>query len=128
MLCLEITTPVFEVTALASDALQNCDIVLSTAYTVVDGVKDTMSNLRTEEQFGKLFKSATEKAEAAGISIPKEPRGQQRQRRDPAKYRKSTGAAAERHSFQSVEDYYRVKVYYYFLDVLSQELQRRLGE
>ncbi|KAJ4939591.1 hypothetical protein JOQ06_029035 [Pogonophryne albipinna] len=64
-LCLEIATPVFEVTALASDALQNCDIDLSTAYTVVDGVMDSLSNLRTEEQFGKLFKSATEKAEAS---------------------------------------------------------------
>lgn len=122
LLCLEIATPVFEVTALASDALQNCEIDLSTAYTVVDGVKDTMSNLRTEEQFGKLFKSATEKAEAAGISIPKEPPGQQK-----AKYSQSTGAATESHSFQSVEEYYRVKVYYSFLDVLSQELQRRFG-
>ncbi|KAJ4920670.1 hypothetical protein JOQ06_005141 [Pogonophryne albipinna] len=73
-LCLEIAiTPVFEVTALASDALQNCDIDLSTAYSFVDGVMDTLSNLRTEEQFGKQFKSATEKAEAAGISIPTVP-------------------------------------------------------
>ncbi|KAI4800675.1 hypothetical protein KUCAC02_009518, partial [Chaenocephalus aceratus] len=38
-LCLEIAiTPVFEVTALASDALQNYDIDLSTAYSFVDGV------------------------------------------------------------------------------------------
>ncbi|KAK1880352.1 Zinc finger MYM-type protein 1 [Dissostichus eleginoides] len=124
-LCLEIATPVFEVTALASDALQNCDIDLSTAYTVVDGVMDTLSNLRTEEQFGKLFKSATEKAEAAGISIPAVPPAQQRQRRVPAKYRQSTNAATESHSFQSVEDYYRGKVYYSFVDVLSQELKRR---
>ncbi|KAI4831067.1 hypothetical protein KUCAC02_002668, partial [Chaenocephalus aceratus] len=77
----KIATPVFEVTALASDALQNCNIDLYTAYAVVDGVMDTLSNLRTEEQFGKLFKSATEKAEAAGISIPTVPPGQQRQRR-----------------------------------------------
>ncbi|KAI4831068.1 hypothetical protein KUCAC02_002669 [Chaenocephalus aceratus] len=114
-----------EVTALASDALQNCNIDLSTAYAVVDGVMDTLSNLRTEEQFGKLFKSATEKAEAAGISIPTVPPGQQRQRRVPAKYRQSTNAATDSHSFQSVEDYYRGKVYYSFIDVLSQELKRR---
>ncbi|KAJ4944109.1 hypothetical protein JOQ06_012654 [Pogonophryne albipinna] len=124
-LCFEIDTPVFEITALASDALQNYDIDLSTAYTVVDGVMDTLSNLRTEEQFGKLFKSATEKAEAAGISIPTVPPGQQRQRRVPAKYWQSTNVATESHSFQSVEDYYRGKVYYSFVDVLSQELKRR---
>lgn len=124
-LCLEIATPVFEVTALASDALQNCNIDLSTACTVVDGLMDTLSNLRTEEQFGKLFKSATEKAEAAGISIPTVPPGQQRQRRVTAKYRQSTNVATESHSFQSVEDYYRGKVYYSFIDVLSQELKRR---
>lgn len=45
----------------------------------------------------------------------------------PAKYSQSTGAATESHTFQSVEDYYRVKVYYSFFDVLSQELQRRFG-
>ncbi|KAJ3609502.1 hypothetical protein NHX12_024023 [Muraenolepis orangiensis] len=71
----------------------NCDFDLSTAYTVVDGVIDTLSNLRTEEQFGKLFKSATEKVEAGGISIPTVPPGQQRQRKVPAKYRQSTNAA-----------------------------------
>ncbi|KAJ4947852.1 hypothetical protein JOQ06_009883 [Pogonophryne albipinna] len=103
----------------------NCNIDLSTAYAVVDGVMDTLSNLRTEEQFGKLFKSATEKAEAAGISIPTVSPGQQRQRRVPAKYWQSTNAATESHSFQSVEDYYRGKVYYSFIDVLSQELKRR---
>ncbi len=47
LLCFEIATPVFEVTARASDALQNSDIDLSTSYTVVDGVMETMSNLRT---------------------------------------------------------------------------------
>ncbi|KAF3856755.1 hypothetical protein F7725_017478 [Dissostichus mawsoni] len=72
-LCLEIATPVFEVTALASDALQNCDIDLSTAYTYVDGVMDTLSNLRTEEQFGKLFKSATEKQKPLGSASPQSP-------------------------------------------------------
>lgn len=70
LLCLAIATPVFNVTALASDALQNQDIDLSMAYSVVWGVMDTLSNLRTEEQFSKLFKNATEKAEASGIGIP----------------------------------------------------------
>lgn len=44
---------------------------VSTAYTVVDEVMETLSNLRTEKQFGKLFKSATEKA----VSIPTVPPG-----------------------------------------------------
>lgn len=38
MLCLEIATPVCEVTTLASDVLHNQGIDLSTAYTVVGGV------------------------------------------------------------------------------------------
>ncbi|XP_061909659.1 zinc finger MYM-type protein 1-like isoform X1 [Entelurus aequoreus] len=125
LLCLAIATPVFDVTALASDALQNQSIDLSTAYSVVGGVTDTLSNLRTEEQFSKLFKNATEKAEASEISIPTVPPGQKRQRKVPAKYKHSSTAATESHSFKSVEEYYRVKMYYPFLDVLSQELHRR---
>lgn len=86
---------------------------------------DTLSNLRTEEQLSKLFKNATEKAEAAGISIPTVPPGQQRQRKVSAKYKHSSTAVTESHSFKSVEEDYRVKVYHPFLDVLSQELHRR---
>ncbi|KAK0134978.1 Zinc finger MYM-type protein 1 [Merluccius polli] len=125
LLCLVIATPVFDVTALASDALQNHSIDQSMAYSVVGGVMDTLSNLRTEEQFSKLFKNATEKAEVSGISIPTVPLGQKRQSKVPAKYKHSSTAATESHSFKSVEEYYRVKMYYPFLDVLSQELHRR---
>ncbi|KAI4790498.1 hypothetical protein KUCAC02_034590 [Chaenocephalus aceratus] len=78
-------------------------------HSVVDGVMDTLSNLRTEEQFGKLFKSATEKPEAAGISIPPVPQDSKGR----GGCLQSTNAATERHSFQSVEDYYRGKVYYF---------------
>jgi len=124
-LCLEIATPVFQVTAHASDALQNQGIDLSTAYHVVAGVVDTLTNLRTEKLFAELYKSATEKAEAAGISIPIVPPGQQRQRKGPARYKQSSTAATESHAFTTVEDYYRVKLFYPFLDVLSQELHRR---
>ncbi|MEQ2179818.1 hypothetical protein GOODEAATRI_029057 [Goodea atripinnis] len=41
ILCLEITTPVFKVTALASDSLQEEGLDYSTAYKMIDGVPYT---------------------------------------------------------------------------------------
>ncbi|KAL1277452.1 hypothetical protein QQF64_024125 [Cirrhinus molitorella] len=49
LVCLEITA-VFQVTGDASDALQQKDLDLFTAYTVTDGVLDTVKNLRSEEE------------------------------------------------------------------------------
>lgn len=85
---------------------------------------DTVSSYRTEEQFPQLFKNASENAEASGISIPTIPPGQNRQRKVPAKYAHSS-TATESHCFKTVEEYFRVKVFYPFLDILSQELHRR---
>ena len=48
-----------------------------------------------EERFSKLLKNATEKAEAAGISILTVPHGQQRQRKVPAKYKHGSESTTE---------------------------------
>ncbi|CAL8265811.1 unnamed protein product [Merluccius merluccius] len=57
LLCLEITTPVFQITALASDALQQKDL-------------DTLKTNRSEEEFKTIFEIASEKAESLDIPIP----------------------------------------------------------
>lgn len=53
ILCLEIATPVFEVTAVASDSLQEERLDHSTAYKVIDGVLHTLQTMRSEEKFGE---------------------------------------------------------------------------
>lgn len=125
LVCLEITTPVFQVTGVASDALQQKDLDLSTAYTVTDGVLDTVKNLRSEEEFKTIFQQAIEKAEDAGIDIPTVPPGQERKRKVPARYLHSTTAAQDSHTFQTVEEFYRAKVFFTFLDTITEELRRR---
>lgn len=64
LLCLEVTTPVFQVTALASDSLQQKDLDHLAALKVVDGVLDTLNRMRSEEEFKHLFMNASEKAES----------------------------------------------------------------
>ena len=56
LLCLEITCPIFPVTAMASDALQQKDIDLAAAYKVVDGVFQRLAHSRTEEEFENMYK------------------------------------------------------------------------
>ena len=64
ILCLEIATPVFEVTAVASESLQEEHLHPSTAYKVNDGVLHTLQTMRSEEKFGEIFGCASEKAES----------------------------------------------------------------
>ncbi|RXN11703.1 zinc finger MYM-type 1-like protein [Labeo rohita] len=128
LLCLEITTTVFQVTGVASDALQQKDLDLSTAYTVTDGVLDTVKNLRSEEEFKTIFQKAIEKAEDAGINIPTVPPGRGRKRKAPARYLHSATAAQDSHTFQTVEEFYRAKVYFTFLDTITEELGRRFKD
>lgn len=78
LLCLEVSTPVFQITALASDALQQKDVDHSTAYKVIDGVLDTLKTMRCEEEFKTIFENASEKAESLNILTPTVPPGQQR--------------------------------------------------
>ena len=55
ILCMEITSPAFEVTALASNALQEESLDHSTAYKLNDGVIHTVQALRSEEKFAEIF-------------------------------------------------------------------------
>ena len=51
LLCLEITCPIFQVTVIASDALQQKDMDQAAAYKIVDGVLQRLAHSRTEEEF-----------------------------------------------------------------------------
>ncbi|MEQ2193412.1 hypothetical protein XENOCAPTIV_024130, partial [Xenoophorus captivus] len=55
ILCLEITTQVFKVTALASDSLQEEGLDHSTAYKVIDGVLHTLQTMRSKENLGRYL-------------------------------------------------------------------------
>ncbi|KAJ8417948.1 hypothetical protein AAFF_G00227910 [Aldrovandia affinis] len=117
--------PVFQITALASDALQQKDLDHSTAYKVIDGVLDTLKTNRSEEEFKTIFENASEKAESLDIPIPIVVPGQGKKRKVPAHFQHSKTAAKISHQFKSREEYYRIKVYYTFLDTVTQELHRR---
>ncbi|KAK1875816.1 Zinc finger MYM-type protein 1 [Dissostichus eleginoides] len=123
LLCLEITTPVFLETSMASNALQQKD--LKAAYTVVDGVLRRVQELRTDEQFTEIFMKATTAAEAEDIEIPEQIPGQGRRRKVPEKFKYSSTSANEDHHVLTLEEYYRGKLYFTFLDLLRQELERR---
>lgn len=125
LLCLEITTPVFLETSIASNGLQKKDLDLAAAYTVVDGVLKRVKELRTDDQFTEIFQKATTAAETLDIDIPEQIPGQGRRRKVPGKFKYSSTSATEDHHVQTLEEYYRGKLYFTFLDTLRQELERR---
>ncbi|KAL4008541.1 hypothetical protein ACER0C_002393 [Sarotherodon galilaeus] len=126
ILCLEITCPIFQVTATASDALQKKDIDLAAAYKIVDGVLQSLDHSRTEEEFENIYEQAREKAASVGLDPPSEVPGQARRRKVPAKFKfAATTATADDHAFTTPQEYYRVKVFYVFVDTMTQELLRR---
>ncbi|KAI4799988.1 hypothetical protein KUCAC02_016526 [Chaenocephalus aceratus] len=123
LLCLKIATPVFKVTAVASDSLQEEGLDHSTAYKVIDGVLRTLQTMRSEERFGEIFKCASEKAESLDI-VPTEVPGQ-RKRKVPMRLQHGPTVSQVGAQFESVEAYFRSTVYYSFLDSMTEELNRR---
>ncbi|CAM4735718.1 unnamed protein product [Leuciscus chuanchicus] len=107
-----------KVTAVASDALQQKDMDLAAAYSIVDGVLKRLAYSRTEEEFENIYQQATEKAASEGLDPPSEVPGQARRRKVPEKFKFD-------HAFPTLLEYYRVKVYYVFVDTMIQELHRR---
>ncbi|KAK0138849.1 Zinc finger MYM-type protein 1 [Merluccius polli] len=119
ILCMEITTPIFNETAIASAALQRKNLDLSASYTIVEGVIERVKAMRTDEEFKKG------KPRAAGIEVPEEIPGQARRRKVPQKYNFGSKSATEDYQAQDLEEHYRGKVFFSFLDRLSHELHRR---
>uniref|UniRef100_A0A096LZI1 HAT C-terminal dimerisation domain-containing protein n=1 Tax=Poecilia formosa TaxID=48698 RepID=A0A096LZI1_POEFO len=123
-LCLEITCPIFQVTAVASDALQQKDMDLAAAYKIVEGVLQILECCRSEEEFGKMYKKATEKAASVGLDPPEEVSGLRRKRKVPAKFTAVGTGASDNHVFPTSKESYRAQVYYVFVDSITQELQK----
>lgn len=104
-------------TATASDALQKKDIDLAAAYKIVDCVLQSLDHSRTEEEFEKIYEQAREKAASVGLDPPSEVPGQARRRKVPAKFKfAAITATADDHAFTTPQEYYRVKVFYVFVD------------
>lgn len=57
ILCMEITTPIFNETVIASAMLQRKNLDLSASYTV-EGVIQRVKAMRTDEEFKVLFTKA----------------------------------------------------------------------
>ena len=121
ILCMEITTPIFNEAAI----LQRKNLDLSASYTIIEGVIQRVKAMRTDEEFKVLFTNAKGQAEAAGIEVPEEIPGQARRRKVPQKYKYSSKSATEDYQAQDLEEHYRGKVFFSFLDRLSHELHRR---
>jgi len=60
MLCLEVATPVFQETTVASVSPQCKDVDLAVSYTVVEGVLKRFQELRTDSEFKIVFEKANE--------------------------------------------------------------------
>lgn len=58
ILCLEITTPISNETAIASAKLQTKNLDLSASYTIVEGVIQRVKAMRPDEEFKVLFTKA----------------------------------------------------------------------
>ena len=129
LVCLEIATPVFQETAYASNALQLKDLDLAASYRIVDGVLQSLRELRNDEKFQEIFTKVKDRAESMAINLPSVIPGQGRRRKMPERYKYSaTSATTEDQQYQTLDDYYRVRVFYVFLDKISQELQRRFKD
>ncbi|XP_066978700.1 uncharacterized protein [Macrobrachium rosenbergii] len=115
--------------AYASNALQLKDLDLAASYRIVDGVLQSLRELRNDEKFQEIFTKVKDRAESMAINLPSVIPGQGRRRKMPERYKYSaTSATTEDQQYQTLDDYYRVRVFYEFLDKISQELQRRFKD
>jgi len=122
LLCLEIATPVFMETSVASKTLQKDDLDLAAAYFVLDGVLKRVVELRRDDQFSQIYNNARTTAEDNDMNIPTVIPG--RRRKVPAKLKYCSTSATEDDHVQSLEEYYRERIYYTFLDRLRQEIEK----
>ncbi|KAG0724734.1 repressor of the inhibitor of the protein kinase [Chionoecetes opilio] len=97
--------------------LQSVSYDISQAMVHVSGLIDVLENIRSEgSEFTVVFKKASDLAEKVGVVITK-PRAAQR-----SVYRKNAGVGS------SIEDYYRINVFYPTVDAIIVDLKHRFGE
>lgn len=114
----------FQETAVASAALQHKDIDLAVSYTVVEGVLKRLQELRSESEVKIVFEKVKERAEVAGIEFADKIPGETRPRKIPTRYKYSSKSTGEDHHPESLEEVYRTRVYYTFVDTITQEMVR----
>ncbi|XP_066941006.1 zinc finger MYM-type protein 1-like [Macrobrachium rosenbergii] len=103
LVCLEIATPVFQETAYASNALQLKDLDLAASYRIVDGVLQSLRELRNDEKFQEIFTKVKDRAESMAINLPSVIPGQGRRRKMPERYKYSaTSATTEDQQYQTL--------------------------
>ncbi|CAM4597495.1 unnamed protein product [Leuciscus chuanchicus] len=124
IVCFEkmVTTPVFQETVFPSAALQRKDVDLVVSYRVVEGVLKRLQELRSESEFKIVFEKAKERAEVAGSEFADKIPGETRPRKIPARYKYSSLSTGEDHHPENLEEFYRTRVYYTFLDTITQEM------
>ncbi|XP_064113670.1 uncharacterized protein LOC135220471 [Macrobrachium nipponense] len=81
--------------------------------------------IRNDEKFLEIITNVKERAESMAINLPSGIPGQGRRRKMPERYKYSATSATEDQEYQSLDEYYRVRVFYVFLDTILQELQRK---
>lgn len=77
-------------------------------------------------KFGEIFGCATEKAESFNIPVPTVVPGQERKRKVPVRFQHNPTVSQVGAQFESVEAYFRISVYFTFLDIImTEEMNRR---
>lgn len=95
--------------------LQTPNIDLMTAYKEAKEVTACIASLRTEEEFRSIYQQAVELAKSIDV-IPQKKRVTVRQQ-----YRENAPT-------QSIEEHYRVNLFYTFIDYLISELETRFSD
>ncbi|XP_068242282.1 zinc finger MYM-type protein 1-like [Palaemon carinicauda] len=111
---LEIATPVFQETAYTSNVLQQKDFDLAASYRTGDGVLQSLRGLRNDEKFQEILTNDKERAESMAIDLPSGIPGQGRRRKMPERYKYSATSTTEDQQYQSLDEYYRMRVFYIF--------------
>ncbi|XP_068219366.1 zinc finger MYM-type protein 1-like [Palaemon carinicauda] len=70
LVCLEITTPVFQEIAYASNALQQKDFDLAASYRIVDRALQSLRELKNDVKFQEIFTNVKERAKSMAIDLP----------------------------------------------------------
>ncbi|XP_068214328.1 uncharacterized protein [Palaemon carinicauda] len=104
--CLDIANPVFQEIAYVSNALQQKDFDLAASYRILEGVLQSLRELRNDEKFQEIFTNVKERAESMAIDLPSAIPGQGRRRKIPERFKYSATSATEDQQYQSLDEYY----------------------
>ena len=111
-------------TAFISKILQKQDLDLNASYILIDGILKKIIELKTEKEFKLLYQKAVQQSIDADIEVPDKIPGQSRPRKVPARENVEPNSTTDV-PIKTLEDYYRIKIYFKFLDSISEEIKKR---